>query len=67
MTTESDKVKGLIRRLQDVTEQLESDHCDDDHAYWLHVDSDVLTAAIEPLEKLALAIEDERFSPPPWD
>ncbi len=60
MTTESKKTIDAILELEDQVERLRADRDLDDHAFWLHVDRDVLDQVNEMLERMTRAIEDER-------
>jgi hypothetical protein len=66
MTTkrkESDRVIQAILELEDQVERLRADRDLDDHPFWLHIDGDLLEAAVRMLEQMTTAIELEREKP----
>jgi hypothetical protein len=61
--TEGQRVIQAILELEDQIERLRADRDLDDHAFWLHVDGDVLDQAVRMLEQVTTAIEVEREAP----
>lgn len=62
-STEGQKTIEAITNLVELVEQLQADRDLGDHAFWLHVDRDLVEAASRMLEQMTTAIELEREAP----
>jgi hypothetical protein len=58
--TEGQKTIAALMQLEDLVEALHSDRVIDDHAFWLHIDREIIEKCNRRLEKMGAAIEDER-------
>lgn len=58
--TEGQRVIGALLELEEQVEILRADRDLDDHAFWLHVDGDLLESVNRMLEQMTTAIELER-------
>lgn len=62
-STEGQKTIDALLRLEELVEQLEADRSLGDHAFWLHIDRDLVEMANRMLEQMTTAIELEREAP----